>query len=123
MKLEENRAPDPKEESMAGDRREIMEIAMRAGHILLKNGAEISRVEERPLTGSAVITGSSQQIRLSSAMGSFLLGKPERRILCQGAAHSRQRRPPEPGGGRIARFPGDREENTHRGSGAVPGRH
>ena len=46
MKLEENRAPDPKEESMAGDRQEIMEIAMRAGHILLENGAEISRVEE-----------------------------------------------------------------------------
>ena len=68
MKLEENRAPDPKEESAAGDRQEIMEIAMRAGHILLENGAEISRVEE---TGSAVITGSSRQIRLSSAMGSF----------------------------------------------------
>lgn len=46
MKLEENRAPDPKEESAAGDRQEIMEIAMRAGHILLENGAEISRVEE-----------------------------------------------------------------------------
>ena len=46
MKLEENRAPDPKEESVAGDRQEIMEIAMRAGHILLENGAEISRVEE-----------------------------------------------------------------------------
>ena len=46
MKLEENRAPDPKEESMAGDRQEIMEIAMRAGHVLLENGAEISRVEE-----------------------------------------------------------------------------
>ena len=46
MKLEENRAPDPKEEPVAGDRQEIMEIAMRAGHILLENGAEISRVEE-----------------------------------------------------------------------------
>ena len=43
MKLEENRAPDPKEEPVAGDRQEIMEIAMRAGHILLENGAEISR--------------------------------------------------------------------------------
>ena len=31
MKLEENRAPDPKEESMAGDRQEIMEIAMKIG--------------------------------------------------------------------------------------------
>ena len=38
MKLEENRAPDPKEESVAGDRQEIMEIAMRAaitGHLVL----------------------------------------------------------------------------------------
>ena len=46
MKLEENRAPDPKEESAAGDRQEIMEIAMRAGHILRENGAEISRVRK-----------------------------------------------------------------------------
>lgn len=41
----------------------IMEIAMRAGHILLENGAEISRVEET-ITGSAVITGLNPPIPL-----------------------------------------------------------
>lgn len=49
----ENREKGMKEERVREDvelpeeeKREIMEIAMRAGHILLENGAEISRVEE-----------------------------------------------------------------------------
>ena len=71
MKLEENRAPDPKEESMAGDR---------AGDHGDRHAGRPHPSGKRrrdlpgggaPLTGSAVITGSSQQIRLSSAMGSF----------------------------------------------------
>ena len=46
MRLEEKIEPGREEGPVSGDRQEIMEIAMRAGHILLENGAEISRVEE-----------------------------------------------------------------------------
>ena len=80
----------PSAPSLKNRKKKIMEIAMRAGHILLENGAEISRVEE-------TIDRICRHYGIESA-NSFVLSNGifstmgnEREAFCQGTAHSCQR--------------------------------
>lgn len=84
----------------------IMEIAMRAGHILLENGAEISRVEET-IDRICRHYGIESANSFVLSNGIFLPWGTKGKAFCQGTAHSCQRGALKPCGGCKSAFQGD----------------
>lgn len=77
--------------------KEVMEAAIQAGHLLLENGAEISRVEEtmeRIFRYYGVESGSTFVLSNGILQQQGAVRNP----FCKSGTYPGERHPPEPGG-------------------------